>query len=309
MKRSVIFILVCIVMAGCAGSSEPENILRRGVEALHNNDIEGVMKYFDIDEDRLELTKNNIDENNGWLWDKVEIEKSVLRSNYDGEKDAICYVLGNLTLRNGQTVRGEFRLNKKEDGSWKIVGDFEEDPARFEIDITQTADTPKGKHPVLGDVLDAYEKLDVRFMNIEDFKREMKESGDAIIGNEIPLGGKESQGVKISKAVVYSVGPGAGSDLSVLFDLIPEDPNFVQNYPGATKAWGGGYNGVYLYCTFNSDEGVIDQAAIVSHDGKSIRALMRVRHNRIGMWRNLKYISMIDAKSYEILTSKHHRKP
>lgn len=309
MKRSVIFILVCIVMAGCAGSSEPENILRRGVEALHNNDIEGVMKYFDIDEDRLELTKNNIDENNGWLWDKVEIEKSVLRSNYDGEKDAICYVLGNLTLRNGQTVRGEFRLNKKEGGSWKIVGDFEEDPARFENDITQTADTPKGKHPVLGDVLDAYEKLDVRFMNIEDFKREMKESGDAIIGNEIPLGGKESQGVKISKAVVYSVGPGAGSDLSVLFDLIPEDPNFVQNYPSATKAWGGGYNGVYLYCTFNSDEGVIDQAAIVSHDGKSIRALMRVRHNRIGMWRNLKYISMIDAKSYEILTSKHHRKP
>ena len=309
MKRSVIFILVCIVMAGCGGSSEPENILRRGGEALHNNDIEGVMKYFDIDEDRLELTKNNIDENSAWLWDKVEIERSVLRSNYDGEKDAICYVLGNLTLRNGQTVRGEFSLNKKEGGSWKIVGDFEEDPARFENDITQTADTPKGKHPVLGDVLDAYEKLDVRFMNIEDFKREMKESGDAIIGNEIPLGGKESQGVKISKAVVYSVGPGAGSDLSVLFDLIPEDPNFVQNYPSATKAWGGGYNGVYLYCTFNSDEGVIDQAAIVSRDGKSIRALMRVRHNRIGMWRNLKYISMIDAKSYEILTSKHHRKP
>ena len=309
MKKGVIFILVCIVMAGCGGSSEPENILRKGVEALHNNDIEGVKKYFDIDEEHLELTKNNIDENSGRLWDKVEIERSVLRSNYDGQKDAICYVLGNLTFRNGQTGRGEFRLNKKEDGSWKIVGDFEDDPARFVNDITQTADTPKGKHPVLGDVLDTYEKLDVRFMNREDFKREMKESGDAIIGNEIPLGGKESQGVKISKAVVYSVEPGAGSDLSVLFDLIPEDPNFVQSYPGVTKAWGGGYNGVYLYCTFNSDEGVIDQAAIVSRDGKSIRALMRVRHNRIGMWRNLKYISMIDAKSYEILTSKHHRKP
>ena len=104
MKRCVIFILVCIVMAGCGSSSEPENILRKGVEALHNNDIEGVKKYFDIDEDRLELTKNNIDENSGWLWDKVEIEKSVLRSNYDGQKDAICYVLANLTLRNGQRV-------------------------------------------------------------------------------------------------------------------------------------------------------------------------------------------------------------
>lgn len=305
MKRCVIFILVCIVMAGCGSSSEPENILRKGVEALHNNDIEGVKKYFDIDEDRLELTKNNIDENSGWLWDKVEIEKSVLRSNYDGQKDAICYVLANLTLRNGQTVHGEFRLNKKEDGAWKIFGDFEDDPVRFVNDITQTADTPKGQHPVLGDVLNAYEKLDVRFISSEDFKREMKESGDAIIGNEIPLGGKESQGVKISKAVVYSVGPGASGDLSVLFDLIPEDPNFVKNYPGATKAWGGGYIGVNLYCTFNSDEGVIDQAAIVSHDGKSIRALMRVHHNRIGMWRNLKYINMISKNDYEKLTRRY----
>lgn len=303
MKKNFLLIMFGLLLAGCGSGNPAESVVKKAVEAFHNNDIAGVKKYCDISEEYAEKVQEWMDNNHEWLWDKVEIEKSVMRTTYDGVKDGECYVLANVTLRNGETERIEFRVEKKGDGTWKIEGDPEKDPSRFENDITQTAETPTGKHPVLGNVLNKYQEMDVRYMEKKDIENAMKDDIEEIIGNELPLGSNESQGITIAKAVIHSVIPDSHT-LRILFNLEPADPDAFRRYIDSQRTWGGG-SLAFLYYAFESDLGVMKASCSKSYGNYEINALLEVRHNRIGMWKKLKYISMIDYSTYETLSRKH----
>lgn len=303
MKKNFLLIMFGLLLAGCGSGNPAESVVKKAVEAFHNNDIEGVKKYCDISEEEAEQVQEWMDNNHEWLWDKVEIEKSVMRTTYDGVKDGECYVLANVTLRNGETERMEFRVEKKGDGTWKIEGDPEKDPSRFENDITQTAETPTGKHPVLGNVLNKYQEIDVRYMEKKDIENAMKDDIEEIIGNELPLGSNESQGITIARVVICSVIPD-NHTLRILFNLEPADPDAFHRYIDSQRTWGGSSN-AFLYYAFESDSGVMKASCSKSYGNYEINALLEVHHNRVGMWKKLKYISMIDYEKYNMLSRKH----
>ena len=291
---------LALLMIGCSSDavSDAESVLKKGVEAVHNNDVAGVKKYFNLSDEEFSYIKQAMDDNDGNLWDKVDIEKSVLRTTYDGEKDGECYVLCKLTLRDGNVFHGEIKLMKAE-GTWIISPGFEDDPARFQNDVTEKDDTSKDKHPIFGNLLESYAKLDTRYMKKEDIAYELNKEIEEIIGNEIMLGKKESEGVKISKAKIHSVIPGS-SEMSVMVDLEPEDPDEYANYLNAHRGIGGLIS-AYLYYSFSSDKGVMDIGVISCHSASEIRALLRVRHNRVSMWKDLKCMDMISSQEYEKL--------
>lgn len=301
--KNFLLALFCLLITACSSGNPAEDIVKKAVEAFHNNDIDGVKKYYDISEEYAEQVQDWMDNNREWLWDKVEIEKSVMRTTYDGVKDGKCYVLANVTLRNGETTRMEFRVEKKGDGTWIIEGDPEKDPSRFENDITQTADTPTGKHPVLGNVLNKYQEMDVRYMEKKDIEDAMKDDIEEIIGNELPLGSNESQGITIARAVIHSVIPDSHT-LRILFNLEPTDPDALRRYIDSNRTWGGG-NIAFLYYAFESDLGIMKVSCNRGLPNYEVHALLVVRHNRIGMWKKLKDISMIDYSTYETLSRKH----
>lgn len=301
MKKSVLLLTsFALLMIGCSSDavSDAESVLKKGVEAVHNNDAAGVKKYFNLGDEEFAVIKQAVDDNDGNLWDKVEIERSVLRTTIDGEKDGECYVLCKLTLRDGNVFHGEIKLMKAE-GTWIIFPGFEDEPARFQNDVTEKDVTSKDKHPIFGNLLDAYAKLDTRYMKKEDIANELSKEIEEIIGNEIMLGKKESEGVTISKANIHSVIPGS-SEMSVMVDLEPEDPDEYANYLNAHRGIGGLIS-AYLYYSFSSDKGVMDIGVISCHSPSEIRALLRVRHNRVSMWKDLKYMDMISSQEYEKL--------
>lgn len=301
MKKNVLLLTsFALLMIGCSSdaASDAESVLKRGIEAVHNNDAAGVMKYFNLDDEEFSIIKQAMDDNDGNLWDKVEIEKSVLRTNYEGEKDGECYVLCKLTLRDGNVLHGELKIIKAE-GKWIISPAFEDDPARFQNDVTEKDDTSKDKHPILGNLLDAYAKLDTRYMKREDITNELSKEIEEVIGNEIMLVKKESEGVNIAKATIYSVTPGS-SEMGVLIDLEPEDPDEYTKYLNAHRGIGGLIS-AFLFYSFSSDAGVMDIGVISCHSPSEIRALLRVRHNRVNMWKDLKCMDMISSQEYEKL--------
>lgn len=301
MKKNIILLSIfSLLLAACNLGNPAERAVEKAVEAFHNNDIEGVKKYYAFPEGLTEYFQGMMNDDAGRLWDQVEILQSVMRTTHDGIKDGECYVLVNVTLRNGQSNQGEFCVRKQENGDWKIVGDLERDPVRFQNDITKKDDDSSSKHPVLGNLLEAYQELDVRNMDNKDVERTLKDDIDDIIGNELPLGTNESQGIKISKATVKSVSSGRNV-LSVLFELTPADPDAYRKYVNAHRTFSGGSN-AFLYYSFNSDEGVMKASVSSCYRDDQIVALLEIYHNRVNMWTKLKTINMIDYSTYEMLT-------
>lgn len=302
--KNFLLALLGLLLTGCGSGNPAESVVKKAVEAFHNNDIEGVKKYYAFPEGLTEHFQGLIDDNYGLLWDQVEILQSVMRTTYDGVKDGECYVLVNVTLRNGESTKGEFCVRKQENGEWKIVGDLETDPVRFENDITKKEEHLSGKHPVLGNLLEAYQELDVRNMDDRDVESALKDDIEDIIGNELPLGTNESQGIKITKATVKSVSSGR-NQLSVLFELTPADPEAYRKYANSRRTIIGGSN-AFIYYSFNSDEGVMDvSVSSCNHDDHAV-ALLRIFHNRVNMWTKLKTIDMIDNNTYEMLTRRRY---
>ena len=123
--KNFLLALLGLLLTGCGSENPAESVVKKAVEAFHNNDIEGVKKYLDLFEGLDERIQGLMDNNDGRLWDQVEILQSVMRTTYDGVKDGECYVLANVTLRNGESNQGEFCVRKQENGVWKVVGDLE----------------------------------------------------------------------------------------------------------------------------------------------------------------------------------------
>lgn len=304
MKKSIILLsLFCLLLSACNTRNPAEGAVEKLVEAFHNNDIDGVKKYYVLYEGLDERIQSLMDENDGRLWDQVEIQNSVMRTTHDGIKDGECYVLANVTYRNGESTQGEFCVRKQENGDWKIVGDLERDSVRFHNDITTGDDHSSGKHPVLGNLLETYQELDVRNMDNRDVESALKDDIEDIIGNELPLGTNESQGVKISKATVHSVSSGRNK-LSVLFELTPADPDAYRKYVNSHRTFGGGSSAFICY-SFNSDEGVMKASVSSCYRDDQIVALLEIYHNRVNMWSRLKTINMIDYNTYEMLSRRH----
>ena len=301
MKKNIILLSIfSFLLAACNSGNPAESAVKKMVEAFHNNDIDGVKKYYVLYEGLDERIQGLMDENDGRLWDQVEIRQSVMRTTHGGVKDGECYVLAKVTLRNGESVQGEFCVRKQENGDWKIVGDLERDPVRFHNDITTGDDHSSGKHPVLGNLLEAYQELDARYMDSKDVENALKDDIEDIIGNELPLGTNESQGIKISKATVHSVSAGRGK-LSVLFELTPADPDAYRKYLNSHRTITGG-SSAFLYYSFNSDEGVMKASVSSCYRDDQIVALLEIYHNRVNMWSRLKTINMIDYNTYEMMS-------
>ena len=273
-------------------TSEAENILKKGIEALHNNDFEGVNKYFNLyDEDFANHIRRQMEENDSRLYDQIEVLQSVWWPAIPDVVDERCHVLANMTDRRGRTEKGEFTLTKDSSKKWKIHYSFETTPRYWNNDITQTVDVPRGKHPIFGNMLDTFEKIDVRYLEKEQIVERMKESAEEAMGNEVPVTG-ESRGLKVASATVSSWNINSGMNLNVVVDLEPEDPNYI-------KSLGRRHSLPMFYCLFCSSEGTISKGVAMAQRNEEILTVaLPVWHNHIGAWRKLKYIEMVDIGEY-----------
>ena len=125
MKEKVILLaLLSLLLVGCNSGasypSDPETVLKKGIKAIHNNDLNEINKYFYIREwDGLIGINNAIKENYPHLPNTIE----VIRTKYfthEGKENTYCYILANTTDRAGDTEQRVFHLEKKQNGKWMI---------------------------------------------------------------------------------------------------------------------------------------------------------------------------------------------
>lgn len=115
-----ILLLICIMFFNCSKSSmSPEDVVKKAVEAIHNNDMNEVKHYFDFKTwYEVMQTKELIEGNKPILPDKVEILKSTYKDLNASEH---CFVLTNTTCRSGETEKMEYNLEKGSGDKWRIT--------------------------------------------------------------------------------------------------------------------------------------------------------------------------------------------
>ena len=97
----------------------PEDVVKKGVEAIHNNDMNEVKHYFDFKTwYEVMKTKELIEGNKPILPDKVEILKSTYKEINSSEH---CFVLTNTTCRSGAIEKIEYNLEKGSGDKWRIT--------------------------------------------------------------------------------------------------------------------------------------------------------------------------------------------
>ena len=121
MKRNVFLVtMIFLLMTGCSSnnSPDPEEVLKKGIEALHNKNIYDVNRYFDLRdwEDVQKFKAALTDESRHWLPDRLlKIVNTKENSKYSGV--IITAIVAN---RDGEETENDFVLEKTPSGRWKI---------------------------------------------------------------------------------------------------------------------------------------------------------------------------------------------
>lgn len=121
MKRNVFFVtMIVLLMTGCSSnnSPSPEEVLKKGIEALHNKNIYDVNRYFDLRdwEDVQKFKAALTDESRYWIPDRLQkIVNTKENSKYSG-----VIITAIVVNRDGEETESDFVLEKTPSGRWKI---------------------------------------------------------------------------------------------------------------------------------------------------------------------------------------------
>ena len=121
MKRTLFFIsIACLMMTGCGSNnpSSPEEVLKKGIEALHNKNIDDVNRYFDLkDGEAVQSCKAALaDESLYGMPDKL-LRVVTTKESRESNSVVITAIVVN---RGGKEVKDYFVLDKTPSGRWKI---------------------------------------------------------------------------------------------------------------------------------------------------------------------------------------------
>lgn len=124
MKKIYLLAMFGLLLAGCNSGtsypSDPETVLRKGIEALNENNLKDVNRYFDLqDWDYVLNYKEGMKDGQN---DPCRIEK-VFKTEFtssQGNEDDICRISAKVIREDGLEEDIEFVLTKSPSGRWKI---------------------------------------------------------------------------------------------------------------------------------------------------------------------------------------------
>lgn len=121
MKRNVLLVtMIVLLMTGCSSniSPSPEEVLKKGIEALHNKNIYDVNRYFNLSdwEDVQKFKAALSDESRYRMPDRLQrIVNTKESSKYSG-----VIITAIVVNRDGEETESDFVLEKTPSGRWKI---------------------------------------------------------------------------------------------------------------------------------------------------------------------------------------------
>lgn len=159
--------------------------------------------------------------------------------------------------------------------------------------IRSSSEEPTYKR-IFGDMLDAYENLNIYSMNRQTIAQELQEYSSEVVGKKIPIREDNvSEGMEIESVVIDSWVATNGS-LNFVMEFVPSYPEGLAKQLKERKSFG-----VFFFlCT--EDGKIINAGVAGSFDGKHLRAPMIVKHDKVKYWRHLGYVKMVDRKVYDI---------
>ena len=121
-KYSFLLVVLSLLFMSCGSDypSSPEEVLKKGVEAIHDNDLVEVNRFFYLGNwDDLKKIKMFMEQNYEYLPDKIEIvEVEPTSVDYDGNEQ--CSIHAKTIRRDGNEGVYQYTLRKSESGKWKI---------------------------------------------------------------------------------------------------------------------------------------------------------------------------------------------
>ena len=121
-KYSFLLVVLSLLFMSCGSDypSSPEEVLKKGVEAIHDNDLDRVNRFFDLSNWKdVEFFKMFMEQNYENLPDKIEIvEVEPTFVDYDGNE--LCSIHAKTTRRDGFEEVYQYTLKKSGSGKWKI---------------------------------------------------------------------------------------------------------------------------------------------------------------------------------------------
>lgn len=124
MKKNIILALFGLMLAGCNSGasypSDPETVLRKGVEALNENNLKDVNRYFDLQdwEDVLKYKEGMNDSQ--YLPSRIEKVLKTESKVVDSNEDNMCWISAKVVRKDGLEENLVFVLIKSPSGKWKI---------------------------------------------------------------------------------------------------------------------------------------------------------------------------------------------
>ena len=123
MKKNIILLSIFSLLFMSCGSdypSSPEEVLKKGIEAIHDNDIVEVNRFFYLGNwNDVKHIKLRMKDDDGYLPDRIEIiEVGPVSVDHDGNER--CSIHAKTTRRDGFEEVYQYTLEKSGSGKWKI---------------------------------------------------------------------------------------------------------------------------------------------------------------------------------------------
>lgn len=121
-KYSFLLVVLSLLFMSCDSDypSSPEEVLKMGIEAIHDNNLERVNRFFNLTNwNDVKNLKMFMEQNEGYLPDRIEIvEVKPTSVDYDGNE--LCSIHAKTTRRDGFEEVYQYTLKKSGSGKWKI---------------------------------------------------------------------------------------------------------------------------------------------------------------------------------------------
>lgn len=124
MKKNFLMALFGLLLVGCNSGasypSDPEIVLKKGIEALNEKNLKDLNRYFDLQgwDDVLNYKEGMNDDQ--YLPCRIEKILNTEFSSSKGNEDDVCGISAKVVRKDGLEEDIEFVLTKSPSGRWKI---------------------------------------------------------------------------------------------------------------------------------------------------------------------------------------------
>ncbi len=125
MKKICLLAMFGLLFTGCNSGtsypSNPETVIRKGIEALNENNLKDVNRYFALEDwDKVLQYKEGMNDNQRLAWRIEKVLKTEFKSSH-GNEDDMCGITAKVIRQDGFEENLEFALIKSPSGRWKIL--------------------------------------------------------------------------------------------------------------------------------------------------------------------------------------------